>query len=169
MLTHHFELLPIKSTAKIRNKPIPPLQLLLHYLTLSNKCNKNESKCNKIIIKASCSDPAACLASDRPPSANPSPQSRLRRPPRRLNKRSAPKRESVSAKPLAATTRRLSKRPARLSPLVARLLFRLCCSSREKSLAPTEALSSVLISVISPSHRVQNRGLPVSPFPRMAC
>ena len=146
MLTHHFELLPIKSTAKIRNKPIPPLQLLLHYLTLSNKCNKNESKCNKIIIKASCSDPAACLASDRPPSANPSPQSRLRRPPRRLN-----------------------KRPARLSPLVARLLFRLCCSSREKSLAPTEALSSVLISVISPSHRVQNRGLPVSPFPRMAC
>ena len=129
MLTHHFELLPIKSTAKIRNKPIPPLQLLLHYLTLSNKCNKNESKCNKIIIKASCSDPAACLASDYPsqarirprkaacgdhpaglasdhppqarirlrkaacgdhrrlskrlalPSANPSPQSRLRRPP----------------------------------------------------------------------------------------
>ena len=82
---------------------------------------------------------------------------------------SPPKRESVSAKPLAATTPRLSKRLARLSPLVARLLFRLCCSSREKSLAPTEALSSVLISVISPSHRVQNRGLPVSPFPRMAC
>ena len=127
------------------------------------------------------------------PSANPSPQSRLRRPPRRFSKRpspqarirlrkaacgdhppveqatSPPKRESVPAKPLAATTRRLSKRPARLSPLVARLLFRLCCSSREKSLAPTEALSSVLISVISPSHRVQNRGLPVSPFPRMAC
>ena len=170
MLTHHFELLPIKSTAKIRNKPIPPLQLLLHYLTLSNKCNKNESKCNKIIIKASCSDPAACLASDYPSQARIRPRKAACGDPPPVEQATIPpKRESVSAKPLAATTRRLSKRPTRLSPLVARLLFRLCCSSREKSLAPTEALSSVLISVISPSHRVQNRGLPVSPFPRMAC
>ena len=120
--------------------------------------------------KAACGDHPACLASDHPPQA----RIRLRKAacgdhPPVEQATSPPKRESVSAKPLAATTRRLSKQPARLSPLVARLLFRLCCSSREKSLAPTEALSSVLISVISPSHRVQNRGLPVSPFPRMAC
>ena len=120
--------------------------------------------------KAACGDHPPVLASDRPPQA----RIRLRKAacgdhPPVEQATSPPKRESVPAKPLAATTRRLSKRPARLSPLVARLLFRLCCSSREKSLAPTEALSSVLISVISPSHRVQNRGLPVSPFPRMAC